>query len=118
MNRQQVYETVRNHLITQNVKSVNNLNAGVYRGRIGRKCAIGVIIPDDLYKPEFDEVNHNADIRSIIQRFGAINVLGYEVDEQDIEFLDELQQIHDQYDPAVWASKLSQFATDWGLTPR
>lgn len=61
MNRlQDIYNTVRTHLLTQNAKSMrpSRLPAGdpqcAYRGSGGMKCAVGVLIPDEKYSPSME----------------------------------------------------------------
>lgn len=49
MTPQQIFDTVATHLFTQGKQAVNTNGACMYRGENGTKCAIGVLIPDNLY---------------------------------------------------------------------
>ncbi len=57
-----------------------------YRGPEGGKCVIGMAIPDELYKPEFDSV---CTLHEIIQYTGLT------VDGLGIKELQEAQAVHD-----------------------
>lgn len=52
-NFQADFETVAKHLFAQDKRSMNN-NVCLYRGPGGTKCAIGVLISDADYNPEYD----------------------------------------------------------------
>jgi hypothetical protein len=60
MNKQEIFDKVATHLITQGVqaKIITDHGTGhtscVYRGPNGTMCAAGCLIPDDEYKPEFE----------------------------------------------------------------
>lgn len=52
----QGFDIVKKHLLTQNKQSVEEFSGKCrYRGGEGLKCAIGCLIPDDMYKPEFED---------------------------------------------------------------
>lgn len=66
---QEIYNTVRDHLLKQNKKSLGNYIVGlddnvsngcVYRSYDGLKCAAGCLIPDSKYKRSMEGlvVNH------------------------------------------------------------
>lgn len=105
---QEIFDKVANHLLTQNEPSMfddstNSLCA--YRGSKGTMCAVGCLIPDSLYSPEFEE----NDVTSKI-----IRVLFFE---RDLWLLQELQRIHDLYKPIEWQDKLNNLANDSNLLP-
>lgn len=65
MTRQEIFETVARHLFRQGVQAIGELPEAdqilykgiegcAYRGKNGTKCAAGCLIPDELYKPEFE----------------------------------------------------------------
>ena len=54
MNRQEVFDKIYLHLIEQGRKSVNSDGRCQYRYPDGDKCAIGCLIPDELYTPELE----------------------------------------------------------------
>lgn len=115
MNRQETYEKVRDHLLKQGKQSMTvdkrNRENCLYRGPNGLKCAIGCIIPDDLYRPEMEgkgaESEALADVRLAL---GATSL-------DDVTFLTDLQELHDECEPQAWPDRLTRFALEHGLTP-
>lgn len=129
MNRQQIYDRVKRHLLKQGVKS------GVqpyyepeddcddykpefeckYRmtdenGRV-LKCAIGCLIPLRNYDPAFEGDNAQSDkVRGAIPPSLGI---AYE----DADFLNALQTVHDGSEPDEWPAALERVARRYQLTP-
>ncbi len=108
--KQHTFETVAEHLITQGRKSygVNDTDYTVcaYRGWEGCKCGIGILIPDENYNPEVET-------RSV-RYMDVVNM----IDDQyakDMEFLFQLQQIHDKYKVEAWPYRLEEFAFNQDL---
>lgn len=64
-----------------------------YRSSDGHlKCAIGHLIPDDLYKPEMEGIS----VRRILDRFPELNIiLSEDLIYWNIDFLYHLQDAHD-----------------------
>lgn len=61
MNNQEAFNKVYKHFITDGNPrslSVDNFNSAIeicaYRGGNGAKCALGCLIPDELYHPSFE----------------------------------------------------------------
>lgn len=96
MTKQEVFNVVREHLLKQGVRSENAAGSFRYRGPNGLMCAVGVIIPDDLYHPEME----GRVVKDIWHMFS----LGYYPNVLDL--LEDLQNVHDTYWPPVWAEKL------------
>lgn len=81
-NPKEIILFVARHLLTQKEQSMC-LGACAYRGLNGRTCAVGVLIPDELYSPEFED-----------KRVGEVLfMLGVETEHTDL--LQRLQYIHD-----------------------
>lgn len=55
MTHQEAFDLALNHLRQQGRRAINDLGLCVYRGPDNTKCAVGALIPDDKYDPEFDE---------------------------------------------------------------
>jgi hypothetical protein len=50
MTNQEIFTTVRSHLLAQNARSFDpERRLCVYRDWEGKKCAVGALIPDDIY---------------------------------------------------------------------
>lgn len=82
---QEVFDQVKNHLITQNEQSVNSDGLCVYRNVDGLSCAAGCLISEEEYSPDFEK-NLWGDL--INMRL---------VSSAHSDLIGELQQIHDQW---------------------
>ena len=98
--RQEIFETVAKHLFSQGHRAKNKDGLCSYRSD-GLKCAVGVLIPDNEYREEFD--NDPADdnsVKYLCQRFDYFqNKFGH-----DISFFERLQGVHD--DKHNWDSNI------------
>lgn len=119
MNKQEIFNTVRDHLLKQNARSESNYANVVgctdcaYRGANGLKCAVGVLIKDEHYTPEIEGLVPN--MRAVATALEKS--LGCTLDAQDIIFLDDLQTVHDASEPHEWPEKLREVAARYSLTP-
>lgn len=102
MNKQQIFDTVVNHLAAQGKRAMRNMYAAekpdwfqdgsteqmscAYRGENGAKCAVGCLIPDYMYDPSMEgcTVNTLVDMEKI-----PTDLLPH------INLLTDLQQAHD-----------------------
>src|SRR5258708_3125935 len=108
MTKPEIFAKVRRHLLSQNAKAfLPDSVTCAYRTPDGKKCAVGCLIPDKMYYPEM-EGNGIGDLPwRFVEYFG----------EDNIDFLGDLQEIHDSYEPALWAELLDGIAHDHGLIP-
>ena len=92
MTPQEIFNTVINHFYTQRKKSYSfDNNVCLYHGPNGLKCAIGCLIPDEIYIKEMDEDSW------IIQKFShRFKILSYFTEGNNTDLLDKLQNIHDE----------------------
>lgn len=94
MTPQEIFDTVYKHLVTQGKRSHED-GYCKYRNPEGLKCAVGCLIPDDMYNPEFDDTEVNGD-----------TYLGAILDQYDMpdwmyahkNLLTSLQMVHDAID--------------------
>lgn len=85
-NKQEIFDKIWNHaVVEQNLPSYFQPGNCRYKDDNGNKCFVGVLIPDSVYKPEFEEKTLKYVVRQI---FGGVT-------DDDIDFLAELQEIHD-----------------------
>lgn len=111
MNEQEIFNKVAEHLLTQNESAVvyraSQLKHCVYRTKEGLKCAIGCLIPDEVYT---DSIEGQAigDFRSEPEFWEAIWPGGWTQERE--EFLTELQNIHDDTPTRSWPRGLRDFA--------
>lgn len=113
MDKQQVFDKVAKHLLTQNAKSMAPYDGGytdcAYRGRGGLMCAVGCLIADEHYSSDLEGAIASAgSVRAAVERSGI-------TDHEALLMLSGLQRIHDDYDPFEWAGKLRAFAKAAGL---
>lgn len=108
---QTVFDTVAKHLLRQRDRSmcsVGSLLSCAYRGTEGRSCAIGCLIPDDLYSPKME--GHGAD--RLRRHFPAMGMLLHDV---SADLLTTLQDLHDLEDPEMWEDELREVARSFNL---
>jgi hypothetical protein len=125
MNRQLIFNRVRDHLLAQNKKAEERSelnepgdNRMVCRYRVETQtgtlaCAVGCLITDEVYEPDIEGgVIHYKWVKSAVQLS-----LGVQLTTKDIEFLADLQRIHDRYPVWEWPDQLRYTATTWELVP-
>lgn len=112
--KQETFETVVNHLLQQNAKSTSMLGDCRYRGETGNKvlkCAVGCLIADEHYNPDFDRMS-NADENFNKYIIPVVKESGYY---SEAMFLRTLQDVHDSNEPEVWRQKLELVASELGV---
>jgi hypothetical protein len=115
MTNQEAFTTVARHLLTQKERALkpNPHNPSnpfcAYRAEDGKKCAVGCLIPDDLYLKEMEDLP----VRRLITDFPNIASLFEGV---DLDLLRKLQMLHDSpIDVPYWEIRLRHFAVDFKL---
>lgn len=118
LNKQQVFDKVALHLLKQNARSLAKEASGgaaqgdcAYRGENGLMCAVGCLIPDDLYDPETEGTTAS----NIIACDVRLQVL-FEPEVASYFFLDKLQNIHDVEPVQDWYFHLRDFAIKHSLS--
>ncbi len=109
--RQEIFNRVKNHLLTQGVKSTDKSGDGtcLYRGPNGTKCAIGVLLKDE----HWDASKNSAsiwDVGHLLEKS-----LETTLTMENNEFLADLQEIHDSRMVEDWADALADYADMNGL---
>lgn len=120
LTQQQILDRVTTHLLTQGEKSHDGYG-GRYKfdrteyGEPVYQCAIGCLITDDAYTIHLEDsaVMSPKVLKALVESevFDSMAAA-----EEQIGFLDALQVVHDDFDPAQWANKLQQVADDYALT--
>lgn len=93
MDGQRVFNDVARHLITQGKRASDVNGTCFYRGPEGTRCAIGGIMPDDIYDPSMEGKAVFAPELKPFHWF--IGAQGKDRFSSDLNFLASLQQIHD-----------------------
>ena len=106
MNTQEVFNKVAEHLLTQKTAAIDT-DSGycAYRAPDGKMCAVGCLISDEEYKPEFERDS----IRRIINK-GFLPAL-----KEHESLLVELQIIHDSESEFLWKAKLIEVSNRFNL---
>ena len=88
MNKQKTFETVAKHLFQQGKQATDEAGSCVYRAYDGSQCAVGCLIPDELYVKELE----GTAVGNIFRKFPEIvDFIGSE----NLSMLARLQHIHD-----------------------
>lgn len=93
MTTQQVFDTVIEHLIKQGKQAKASTGHCSYRTTDGLKCAVGCLIPDELYNPILEGRSVEG-IRSITLRQYIYPTL-YTFIDKNFDILQDLQSLHD-----------------------
>lgn len=115
----EIFTTVRDHLLKQGRRSeiVNPETGGAecrYRAPDGLKCALGCLIPDELYTPEIEGVSMPLRTSELVSsgRQKLYEILGSPGDDE-MCLMRDLQAIHDTRLPDLWQSCLARVARDY-----
>lgn len=112
---QSIFNTVKEHLLTQNEKSLKHCQFNTecrYRGDGGTKCAVGFLIKDEYYSPDLEGVavclSPSRDLVSRVHKvIKALEAsLGYSLNKAEISLLSFLQGIHDNNTIDYWEEAL------------
>lgn len=112
MNLQEIFNKVYTGLRDQGFeRAVNERGNCMYRAPDGKKCAFGHLIPDELYKPEMEDVLarflivSNKEEFQELTKWAKVEIGPYS---QEVQWL---QSIHDScHLPVAMDIKLQQFA--------
>ena len=113
MTSQQIFNIVATHLFAQGKKSEDHSKRCVYRGANGTKCAVGVLIPDEVYQSKWDQNSFSVDSIFYLKRDDMQPLAPHR------DLLVGLQRIHDNY--INWHASqtmhmaLSMVAKEFGL---
>lgn len=118
LNKQQVFDKVAAHLLAQGQTSSKGNHPGgtcLYRGPNGTKCAVGCLIPDDMYEPTMEgkSMPESGDFDMYLSTVGK--VLVQIVEEDTFPLLAALQILHDTVIPKHWDIELRKSAVKFNL---
>jgi hypothetical protein len=101
MKRQEIFNKVAKHLLKQNEQSMTKTNPGLcaYRGAKGLKCAVGCLIPDDMYSSTFEGLGVKDLPPDVRKSCGIMNA-------GTLQLVDDLQEIHDCSSGRHWPAEL------------
>jgi hypothetical protein len=115
MTNQEIFDKVVSHLLTQNARSMRQIQPGkmthevcAYRGQDGTSCAIGCLIPDEIYTPNMEGWN-------LIHIMGEWPEVASLFEGSDTNFLQSLQSVHDSYLIGQWKQMLREVGHEYRL---
>jgi hypothetical protein len=92
MSHQEIFNRVAYHLARQGVQSLTPSGTScAYRGEAGRRCAVGIFIPDALYDADFEGYGPTST--------SVAHVLSIDGDSPKAKFLRLMQMAHDNVTP-------------------
>ena len=114
MNRQGVFNQIAKHLLTQMEKSSDGISCQ-YRDPSGNRCAIGAIIPEEIYVRgmECGAISHL--VETFPQLLTLWNIKSSDESDPDIDLLGELQFVHDHIAVSGWEWELGKCASKYNL---
>src|SRR5215510_14994918 len=102
LTEQAIFDQVATHLLRQNERAVDSKSLDcMYRTPDGLKCAVGCLITDEEYRPDMEgkTILLLCELGWLHQRFL-----------DHINFLCDLQRVHDCYLPNQWREDLRDIA--------
>lgn len=109
MTTKEIFEKVRAHLLAQGKQSISADGVCAYRGADGLQCAVGCLVPDELYKHSME-----GNLAFAMASFTP-SPFGWRATEGQISLLTRLQQIHDSMPVSRWKSALAQLEDEVDL---
>lgn len=110
LNKQQVFNKVALHLLKQNERSETKYPTRqkpicAYRGQNGTACAVGCLIPDEMYRPEME----GKLVYTLMGDHVSTRTL-FDEEVIDSSLLSAMQNIHDNTSVDNWFFNLVEFA--------
>lgn len=117
MTAQEIFDKVTAHLRKQGKASVDIDGSCAYRGEGGTSCAVGCLIPDEMYDEMMEGGAVHAEEPKYPELYKAIDVLGLR---GNVGLLTSLQRAHDETLQHVgmpsWENYMANIARSRGLT--
>lgn len=104
---QQTFTLVRNHLLKQGRKALDDSGNCRYLAPDSSKCAAGCLIPEGQYNPAFEK----KEVSKVINENGFSDWFGH-----NARLVVLLQYIHDCCSVFEWDQRLSDLAEGWGVS--
>ena len=112
---QEVFDKMVGHLRKQNAKSEDEEGgACLYRGPNGLKCAVGCLIPDELYHYGLEGCSVNEGrVNATLSK--VLDIKDFENYSKVFNLLQNVQHIHDEYSIQEWEREFKKAAKGFGL---
>ena len=125
MTEQEIFDTVLTHLREQGKAAATDDGGCRYRGPDGTACAVGCLIPDELYDPVIEGLSVSQIIRAAVylhdqaQARAPLTRITNHIGAEHLQLLQELQDAHDVYlsdsGMAAWEERMHWIARDFYL---
>lgn len=117
MTKQEIFDKVAIHLLTQKKRSISESEGGcLYKGPNGLKCAVGCLFTGNFDTSELEgEAVFSSEVRCALQSLGVIDSNESDQVEDQVDLLSELQEIHDEMPPEDWRMHLLRLATEHNI---
>lgn len=116
MTNQEVFNKVLAHLRKQGHAAMDDASTCVYRGPNSTSCAVGCLLPDNLYDPRIEGKCVNELVSTMASDFPAIAAF---LERFDIDLLTDLQMAHDgrlaDRGISAWEPRMAGIAEQYGL---
>jgi hypothetical protein len=125
MTKQEVFDRVVTHLLTQNKRSASSYGSCLYKGPEGLRCAVGCLFPDSYDTSKIEGSGCvSRDVVSPLIELGVLTKEDYDCyvaadDDWKLtttNLLKKLQFIHDNEFTSNWRSELENTAKAHNLT--
>lgn len=91
--KQETYDTIVAHLRKQGRKATDDHGMCCYRADDGLKCAVGCLIPDDLYDEGMEAMSV---VGSPIYEIVCVRL------DHDLQLCGDMQDVHDEWEVERW----------------
>jgi hypothetical protein len=109
---EEIFTTVRSHLLAQNAVSEDDGGSCRLRGQDGRRCAIGVLIDDAHYSERLEGLGiayyTTGQDGPLLKALARSGVDAYQ--SRVVALLQDLEEVHDAGDVAAWHTQLDDLA--------
>ena len=111
MSLNEIFYKVEKHLLKQN-KQAKVFGSCKYRTSSGLSCAVGCLIPDEMYTNKIENRGASALPLNIL-----VPIVGVQRDkvERKLKLLNDLQAMHDGSLPEKWPTHLADIKTEFGI---
>ena len=111
MSLNEIFYKVEKHLLKQN-EQAKVRDQCRYRTSSGLSCAVGCLIPDEMYTTKLENRGASALPRNILEP-----IVGVQRDkvERKLKLLNYLQAVHDNMLPEKWPTSLADIKTEFGI---
>tara|TARA_R110002124_G_scaffold6031_3_gene37043 strand:- start:29 stop:376 length:348 start_codon:yes stop_codon:yes gene_type:complete len=115
MSVNKIFYNVQKHLLKQNKQARNEVGSCQYRNDSGLSCAVGCLIPDQMYRSHANiEGSGVSDLPPDV--LTPIIGVQYAKAREKLDLLGGLQHIHDNDQPSAWPEKLAKIKLEFDIS--